>query len=181
MKMRFPIAVVLAVAIGLAGAADNPVLRTRTLALEFAPGWQLALDGNRAEGHGPDGESIIMNIRALLPDAPADAVERHWQGLRGFATNQMPGIAAAHQNEVRRPLTETALPGGRVQFSTVSQGKKMFRDYYFLQYLLGSRHTLAYVTVEGYGNAEAAARRFERILATQQWSEDSPSPIQTDQ
>jgi hypothetical protein len=178
MNMRLLIAVFLALAMGLAGAADNPVLRTRTLTLEFAPGWQLALDRGRAEGHGPDGEFIIMNVRSLPSDAPADKVEQHWQSLRGFAATQMPGIAASHENEVRRPLTETALPEGRVQFSTVSQGKRMFRDYYFLQYLLGSRHTIMYMTVEGYGNAEAAAQRFERIVATQRWTEDAPYSVE---
>jgi hypothetical protein len=169
--MRFLIAAFLAVLVSVAGAADNPVLRTDTLTLVFTPEWRFTPGPQRAEGHGPQGECVIMNYRTLLPGAPADVVAHHWQTIRGFATEKMPGIAASHQNEVRQPLTETALPDGRVQFSTVSQGKKMFRDYYFLQYLLGSRRSLVYVTVEGYGNAEEAAQRFQRILATQQWNE----------
>jgi hypothetical protein len=171
--MRFLIAALLIAYVSVAGAADNPMLRSGTLTLELTPEWQFTPgpEPQRAEGRGPQGEFVIMNYRTLLPGAPADVVEHHWQTIRGFATEKMPGVAAAHKNEVRRPLTETALPGGRVQFSTVSQGRKMFRDYYFLQYLLGSPRSLVYMTVEGYGNAEEAARRFERILATQQWNE----------
>jgi hypothetical protein len=169
--MRFLIAVFLALFVSVANAADNPGLRTDTLTLVFTPEWRFTPGPHRAEGHGPQGEFVIMTYRTLLPDAPADVVEHHWKTIRGFATEKMPGIAASHRNEVRRPLTEIALPDGRVQFSTVSQGKKMFRDYYFLQYLLGSRRSMVYMTVEGYGNAEEAAERFERILATQQWNE----------
>jgi hypothetical protein len=169
--MKFLIAVFLAVIVSMAGAADNPVVRTGTLSLVFSPEWQITAGTQHVEGRGPQGEFMIMNYLNLPPDAPADAVERHWQVIRGFANDKMPGIAASHQNEVRRPLTETALPDGRVQFSTVSQGKKMFRDYYFLQYMLGSPRSMVFMTVEGYGNAEEAAQRFERILATQQWNE----------
>jgi hypothetical protein len=169
--MRFLIAALLAVLLGVAGAAEDPVVRTGALTLAFIPGWRITPEPQRAEGHGPQGEFLIMNYRTLAPDAPPDAADRLRQTLKGFATEKMPGIAAAHKNEVRRPLTETPLPGGRVEFSTVSQGKKMFRDYYFLQYLLGSQRSSVYITVEGYGDAEEAAQRFERILATQQWSD----------
>jgi hypothetical protein len=171
MQMRFLLAVFLAVCAGCTSAADNPVLRTDTLTLEFTPEWKFTPGQQRAEGHGPQGEFVIMNYRTLSPGAPADAVAKHWQTLKGFATEKMPGIATSHKQEVLRPLTETALPDGRVQFSTVSKGKKMFKDYYFLQYLLGSNRSMVYMTVEGYGNAEEAAQRFERILATQQWNE----------
>lgn len=169
--MRLLFAAFLAVFISFTSAADNPVLRTGTLTLVFTPDWQFTPGPHRAEGRGPEGEFVIINYRTLLPDVPTDAVEKHWQFIRGFASEKMPGIATDHDNQIRRPLTETALPEGRVQFSTVSQGKKMFRDYYFLQYLLGSRRSFVYMTVEGYGNAEEAAQRFERILATQQWNE----------
>jgi hypothetical protein len=172
--MRLLIAAFLALVVNLAGAADNPALRTSTFALEFPTGWQLTQDRQRAEGHGPDGEFIIVNTLHLPVDAPPELVDKHWALVRGFAAGQMPGIAASHQNDVRRPLTETALPGGRVQFSTVSQSKRLFRDYYFLQYLLGSPRTMVYMTIERYGNAEEAAQRFERVLATQQWTENAP-------
>lgn len=169
--MKFLIAVFLALIVNIAGATDSPIVRTGTLSLVFTPEWKLTAGTQRVEGRGPQGEFLIMTYLNLPPDAPAEAVERHWQVIRGFANEKMPGTAAAHQNEVRRPLTETALPDGRVQFSTVSQGKRMFRDYYFLQYLLGSKRSMAFMTVEGYGNAEEAAQRFERILATQQWND----------
>jgi hypothetical protein len=170
-NMKFLIAVFLALIVSIAGAAENPIVRTGTLNLVFSPEWQFTAGTQRVEGRGPQGEFMIMTYLNLPPDAPADVIERHWQVIRGFANDKMPGIAASHQNEVRRPLTETALPDGRVQFSTVSQGKKMFRDYYFLQYMLGSPRSMVFMTVEGYGNAEEAAQRFERILATQQWNE----------
>lgn len=169
--MRFLIAVFLAALVNIASAADNPVLHTDTLTLVFAPEWQVTQGPHRAEAHGPQGEFLIMSHATLLPDAPAELVERHWQTIRGFANEKMPAIATSHGNTVRRPLAKTELPDGRVQFSIVSQGKKLFRDYYFLQYLLGSSRSLVYMTVEGYGDAEEAAQRFEQILATQQWAE----------
>ncbi|RYF37184.1 MAG: hypothetical protein EOO38_26780 [Cytophagaceae bacterium] len=169
--MKLLVAVCFTLFIGVVNAADNPVLRTDTLTLVFTPEWRFTLEPQRSEGHGPDGEFVIMNYRTLLPDAPPDVVEHHWKTIRGFATEKMPGIAASHGKQVHRPLTETALPDGRISFSTISQSKKMFKDYYFLQYLLGSRRSLVYITVEGYGRAEQAAARFEGILATQQWNE----------
>ena len=169
--MRFLIAAFLAAFFAIASAADNPVLHTDALTLVFTPGWKVTQGPHRAEGHGPDGEFLIVSHVTLLPDASADAVEHHWKTVNGFANDKMPGIATSHQNTVHRPLTKTELPDGRVQFSTVSQGKKLFRDYYFLQYLLGSSRSLVYMTVEGYGNAEEAAQRFEQVLATQQWNE----------
>jgi hypothetical protein len=176
MTMKYLIAALLTLYLGLASAdaqvsANTQLMHAGTLSLDFPPGWRFAPGDHRAEGHGPDGEFVIMNYRTLKPGVPPEVTAEHWKELKGLAEGKMPGLAAKHGNEVRRPFNETWTKDGRVQYSTVSQGKQFFKDYYFLQYMLGSPRMLAYMTVEGYGNAEEAARRFERILATQRWDE----------
>lgn len=47
----------------------------------------------------------------------------------------------------------------------------MFRDYYFIQYLLTAKQGMVYLTVEGYGDAEKAVVAFDEILTSQQWME----------
>jgi len=151
-------------------AVEPLVLRVGTLAMQFPDGWTFQGGKQRAEGKGPDGEAVIVTYRVLVQGAPPEAVEQHWKAVRGFAADKLPEIAAKN-GEVLRPPAEVALPGGRVQFSTVSQGKRLLRDYYFLQYLLGSSRALVFLTVEGFGSATEASGRFDQILATQQWDE----------
>ena len=151
-------------------AADLRELRMATLTLQVPPTWHFTGSGERAEGKGPDGENVIASYRKMKADAPSDAIEYHWRVVRGFAADKMPGLASKY-GTVLRAVTETHLPEGRVQFSAVSQTQRMLRDYYFLQYLFGSSRAMIYLTVEGYGNAEDAAARFESVLATQRWDE----------
>lgn len=154
-----------------ANAQDLLLLRMGSLHLDVPAGWTFRVDPNqRVEGKGPDGEFVIGNYRFLKPGAPTDVVDHHWKIIRGFAADQMPGLASKN-GQVIRPLTEASLPGNRVQYSTATQGTKMFRDYYFLQYLLGSSRLMVYMTVEGYGSAKDAAERFEAILRSQRWDE----------
>jgi hypothetical protein len=147
-------------------------LRMATLALQVPATWRFTGTSERAEGKGPDGEYVIASYRKLKRDAPSDVIAYHWKAIRGFAKDKMPDLAVKN-GEVVVAVSEKLLPGGRVQFSAMSQGKKMLRDYYFLQYLLGSSQSLVYITVEGYGSTLDAAARFEAILATQRW-EDEP-------
>lgn len=90
--------------------------------------------------------------------------------VRGFAETEMPGLATKNGTVVK-PVTEVALGGRRVMFTAVSQGSKSLRDYYFVQYLLGSPSAMAYFTFEGYGNAAEASQRLDKIVATQQWAD----------
>ena len=82
----------------------------------------------------------------------------------------MPSVAEKN-GKVIRPVVEQPLPDSRSQFSAASQGRRMFREYYFIQYLLASKHGMVYLTVEGYGNAAAALSTFDDVVATQQWAE----------
>lgn len=164
-------ALLLLLAYTAASAQELYILRMGSLILSAPSTWRFEGGANqRVEGKGPDGEGVIANYRFLKPGAPADVIDRHWTTIRGFASERMPGLASKN-GDILRPLTETPLPENRVQYSTVSQGKKTFRDYYFLQYLLGSSRLMVYMTVEGYGNASEVAARFERILSTQRWEE----------
>jgi len=157
--------------VAVAQGPDNAVLHAGDVTLAFTPAWKWTQGDERAEGRGPQGELLIATYRTLSPHASNDDLARHRTFIEGFANNKMPGLAASRDKTVLRPLTETALPGGRVQYATVSQAKKMFRDYYFLQYMLGSPSSFTYMTIEGFGNAEEKARQFDAILATQQWDE----------
>ncbi len=155
---------------GSAYGQETLLLRVGTLSLDVPSSWSFSGSNQRAEGRGPDGEGVIVSYRVLKPGAPDPVVEHHWKTIRGFASDRMPELASKN-GEVLRPVTEYSLPEGRVQFSALSQGTKMFRSYYFLQYLLGSSRLMVYITVEGYGNASEASIRFEKILATQRWDE----------
>jgi hypothetical protein len=158
-------------AIGLTVTAEElNVLRLGTLVLRIAPTWQFHGGAQRAEGRGPNGEGLIANYRVLRPEAPPEAVEHHVTTVQGFARGEMPRLAEKN-GTVIRAVTEQLLPGGRFQFSAVSQGTKMFRDYYFLQYLLGSKRAMVYITVEGYGKATDAAASFDKIVESQEWAE----------
>lgn len=149
---------------------QSPMLmRLGTLSLDFPPAWQFQGAGQRAEGQGPDGEAVILHYRVLRPGAPEEVVRHHWGAIRGFANDKMPELAAT-SGEVLRPVTEAPLPGGRALFSSISK-TGVTGEGYFVQYLIGSSRLMAYITVEGRGNAVEAAGRFERILATQRWDE----------
>jgi hypothetical protein len=156
----------------LAAAQDRTPLRAGTLSVDFPKAWDFKGSGQRAGGHGPDGELVILMYRVLHPGAPADVVAQHWTVIRNFARDEMPGLAAAGPgSQVLRAVTESPLQDSRVEYSSVSKRSRGGRDAYFLQYLLGSSRTIAYFTVEGVGDATQAAARFEKILATQRWQE----------
>ncbi|MEJ8834943.1 hypothetical protein [Ramlibacter sp. AN1133] len=161
---------VLALLPTLAAAQDNP-LRAGTLTVQFPKTWNFRASAQRAEGHGPDGETVLLNYRVLHPGAPADVVAQHWIVIRNFARDEMPGFAAGSNAQVIRKVTELPLQDARVEFSSVSKRSRQGQDAYFLQYLFGSSRTIAYFTVEGVGDATQAAARFEKILATQRWQE----------
>jgi hypothetical protein len=146
-------------------------LRLGTVAFQVPSSWHFEQSGkHRATGRGPDGASVIANYEVLLPDAPPEATAKHVATVRGFAAEKMPGLADKN-GTVIRPVTEQRLPGERVQYSSASQSRRGDRDYYFLQYLFGSNRSIVYMTIEGFGRADAAATSFDRIALTQQWRE----------
>jgi hypothetical protein len=155
----------------LATAQDRAPLRAGTLSVDFPKDWNFRASAQRAEGHGPDGELVLLNYRVLHPGAPAEVVTQHWTVIRNFARDEMPGLAAGQDSQVIRAVTESPLQEARVAYSSVSKRSREGREGYFLQYLLASSRTIAYFTVEGLGDAAQAAARFEKILATQRWQE----------
>jgi hypothetical protein len=162
---------VLALLPALAAAQGHP-LRAGTLTVDFPGAWDFkGSSGQRAEGHGPDGEHVILTYRVLHPGAPADVVAQHWVVIRNFARDEMPGLAAGKDTQVLRAVTQAPRQDARVEYSSVSKRSREGRDAYFLQYFLGSSRTIAYFVVEGDGDATQAAARFEKILATQRWQE----------
>jgi hypothetical protein len=120
------------------------------------------------ESHGPDGQTLIANYASLISGAVPDPASHVLETARGFAHDRMPGLAEKN-GKVIRPVTEQGLPDARYEFSSASQGRRMFRDYYFMQYLFTSKQGMVYLTLEGYGEASKAAAYFDDVLATQQW------------
>src|SRR6185369_10497535 len=94
---------VLALAPTLAAAQDNP-LRAGTLTVQFPKTWNFRASAQRAEGHGPDGELVLLNYRVLHPGAPAEVVAQHWIVIRNFARDEMPGLAAGSNAQVIRKV-----------------------------------------------------------------------------
>jgi hypothetical protein len=159
----------MAVLIAPVGAQETGVLHLGPLTLQFPAGWKMQGNAVRVVGRGPNGEGMIANY-AGVKGAAGDPSAAVLTTARGFADDKMPGLAQKN-GKVIRAVAEHALPDGTTEFSALSQGKKLFRDYFFLQYLFSSKRGMAYFTVEGYGDAASAAESFERILATQQWSD----------
>jgi hypothetical protein len=163
-----------ALALGLLSclaAAQDTRLQLGTLSVDFPASWKFQRSGQRFEGHGPDGETVIATSRVLVPGAPPEAVEQHWKVIRSFARDEMPSIAGARGRPVLRPVGEKAVDGSRVLFSSVSGKAQEGPGTYLLQYLFGSSRVIAYFTVEGSGDATEAAARFEKILAARHWDE----------
>jgi len=140
------------------------------LHLMLSSGWRTTGNSQHQESHGPDGQTIIATFAAIVPGSVPDPAAKVLETAREFAKNGMPGLAEKN-GKVLRPVTESPLADSRVEFSAVSAGKRMFRDYYFIQYLLTGKQGMVYLTVEGYGDAAKAASSFDEVLAGQQWVE----------
>jgi hypothetical protein len=138
------------------------------LVLQLPAGWRITGNSQRVESHGPDGQTLIANYASLISGAVPDPASHVLETARGFAHDRMPGLAEKN-GKVIRPVTEQGLPDARYEFSSASQGRRMFRDYYFMQYLFTSKQGMVYLTLEGYGEASKAAAYFDDVLATQQW------------
>jgi hypothetical protein len=168
--VKLLVTLVFAMLASIVSAQEHMLMRIGTLSIDFPVSWHFQGSGQRGEGRGPNGEEVIANYRVLRPGAPPEVTEQHWNTIRGFVKDKMPELAEKNGAVVRH-VTESPLQDGRVQFSSISQGKRRGQDYYFVQYLLGSPRLMAYITVEGVGDGVQAAERFEKILATQRWSE----------
>ena len=161
--------IAMAVLLSPAGAQEVGILHLGPLTLQFPVGWNFHGNPGRVEGRGPHEEGAIadyFSAKGAVEDTAAAVLTT----ARGFANDKMPALAQKN-GKVIRPVAEQTQADGRTEFSAVSQGKRLFRDYFFLQYLFSSKRGMAYFTVEGYGDAAAAAESFEKILATQHWSD----------
>ena len=101
------------------------------------------------------------------------------KAIAGIATEVMPQVASKGKRVVR-PVQKIETGDGHVRYSAVSQSQKLFRDYYFLQYLFGAPQAMVFLTVEGYGNAGDAAKRYDAVPSTDAVlyiSENSPQAI----
>jgi hypothetical protein len=166
-RMKIIVALLLVLTVFPIAAEDTAAVHIGPLILQFPSGWQTHGRTERVEGKGPQDERMIANYSGVKPSVtdPSKAVLAI---VHGFAREKMTELAEK-SGKVVRAVTEESLANGRVEFSAVSQGKKMFRDYYLLQYLFTSTRGMIYITVEGYGEAAKAAESFEGILASQQW------------
>jgi len=140
------------------------------LHLQISSGWRTTGNSQHLESHGPDGQILIVTYAAIVPGSVPDPAAKVLETARAFARDKMPGLAEKN-GKVLRPVTESPLPDSRVEFSAASSGKRMFRDYYFIQYLLTGKQGMVYLTVEGYGDAAKASSSFDAILADEQWVE----------
>lgn len=151
----------------VSASATADTLQLGSLALELPPGWQFRTGQQRVEGKGPDGQILIANFRSLPAGAAQQGADMD-KLVAGFASDQMP-LLASKGKQVVRALEKTDTGDGYVRYSAVSQSQRMLRDYYFLQYLFGAPQSMAYVTIEGYGDAAQAAARFDSVAAWARW------------
>lgn len=140
------------------------------LVLPLTGEWHTMGNSLHLESHGPNGRTVIASYAALVRGVSPDPTTQVLQKAREVARNLMPDLAAKN-GKVVRPVAESPSPESRIVFSAASAGKRMFRDYYFLQYLLPAKQGMVYITVEGYGHAVQAAASFDEIIKTSQWTE----------
>jgi hypothetical protein len=167
--MRIIVALLLAFAVFPVAADDSATVHIGPMVLQFPSGWQVHGSAERLDGKGPQDARMVANFSGVKPSVtdPGKAVLAI---VHGFARDKMAELAQK-SGKVVRAVTEETLANGRIEISAVSQGKKMFKDYYFLQYLFAATRGMVYITVEGYGEAATAAESFEAILASQQWTD----------
>lgn len=153
-----------------AQAQETFLFRAGPLSLDLPSTWQFKSDRGTIEGKGPNGELAIVSVRRMKPDAPQDIRGQHMKVVRGFARDAMPGLASKN-GEVVRPVTESELPDNRLMFSAATKTSRMFKEGFFLQYLLASPSSMVYVTFEGIGPAQDAMKYFDEVLAKHRWTE----------
>jgi hypothetical protein len=166
--MKIVLRLMFALIVGAAIADDGPAIHAGPLTLTLAGGW--VVSGDLLSAHGPGGETLIARYYQRADSAGEHSRAAVMDTARTFASEQMLGISAKNGKPIGA-VSETALPDGRALFTAASQGRKLLRPYYLLQYLVASHHGLAYLTVEGFGDAEREAQRFQPILMSQQWLE----------
>jgi hypothetical protein len=165
-----PLRLVLAFLPFVALADGESHLAIGPLNLQLSPGWRTTGNSQHLESHGPDGQTLIATYAAIVPGSVSDPTSKVLETARGYARDRMPGLAEKN-GKVLRPVTEFLLADSRVEFSAASAGRRMFRDYYFIQYLIAGKRGMVYLTVEGYGDAAKAASSLDDILTAQQWIE----------
>jgi hypothetical protein len=151
-------------------AQEQFLFRAGPISLDLPSTWQFKSDRGTIEGKGPNGEVAIVSIRRMRPEAPEEVRQQHMNTVRGFARDAMPNLAAKN-GDVIQPVTETELPDGRVMFSAQTKTSRMFREGFFLQYLLASPSAMVYITFEGTGNSKDAAEYFSQVVAKHRWAE----------
>jgi hypothetical protein len=152
-------------------AEDVGVLHLRPLNLVLPPTW--TFDGSKKpiEGHGPDGEKLLITImkRRLGADTATSASAKDM--AVNFSRDMMPTLAAKDGKTIIRPVTPVITAEGKVAFSAASEKSGLFGEQYFVQYLLASDAALIYLTIEGKGKASPVVERFDIIMKTQQWDD----------
>ena len=151
-------------------AQETFLFRAGPLSLDLPSTWQFKSDRGSIEGKGPNGEVAIVSVRRMKPDAPQEVRDQHMKVVRGFARDAMPGLASKN-GEVVGPVVESEIPDNRVMFASATKTSRMFKEGFFLQYLLASPTSMVYITFEGTGSATEAMRYFGEVVAKHRWVE----------
>ena len=151
-------------------AEEQFLFRAGPISLDLPATWEFKSERGTIEGKGPNGEVALVSIRRMRPGAPEEVRQQHMKIVRGFARDAMPNLASKN-GEVVHPVTETELPEGRVLFFAATKTSRMFREGFFLQYLLASQTSMVYLTFEGTGNSKDASEYFSQVVAKHRWAE----------
>ncbi|WP_152447131.1 hypothetical protein [Janthinobacterium sp. HH01] len=137
------------------------------LHLQLPSTWTLDSARRPMEGHGPDGEKMLVTIARALPNKTTTARE----DAHAFAQSVLKDVASRNGKLVVRAVEEFPVPEGKTAYSSASESSRMFRKYYFIQYLLASENAMFYFTFEGKGEALPALKRFDALMNEQRWDE----------
>lgn len=148
------------------------VLNLSPLHLELPASWTFDQSKQPIEGHGPNGEKLLISVMRKRAGAATEAVPSAKEIAQKFAQEQMSEFASKGGATIVRPVSEFAVPEGKAGYSVASEKSSLFGGKkYFIQYIFAASGVLIFLTFEGNGEALSAMRQSDTFLNTQRWDE----------
>ncbi|QNA89819.1 hypothetical protein G4G28_17435 [Massilia sp. Dwa41.01b] len=153
-------------------AQDIGVLHLSPLHLELPATWSFDQSKQPIEGHGLNGEKLLISVMRKRAGPATEAVPSVKEIAQKFAHGQMSKLASKGGATIVRPLSEFPVPEGKAAYSVASEKSSPFGGKkYFIQYIFATPEVIIFLTFEGNGEALSAMRQSDTLLNTQRWDD----------
>jgi len=157
------------VAVLLCLAAHAESVRFGSLSLEWPDGFTVKSTQVPFELSGPGGQTVLVTIMRLGKAANAEAEAVDVPKLLAMNERFLNAQAKKAGNVVVPMATETLPDGSTLQFTASTTGG-LFRQGYFLQYIItSSSGRIGFLTFEGSGDPVAENQKARPIFQTARW------------